>query len=120
MTVTQESPGYKVDRRVSIALDALDPEEQETITAIIKDRAHFLANTADRRKVRRISQKEPFYALTIPYELRIIDSQVGDDIVVMDLMHRANLAEYGPRQPAKANGRETQPVGTAARTEEAK
>ena len=120
MTVTQESPGYKVDRRVSIALDALDPEEQETITAIIKDRAHFLANTADRRKVRRISQKEPFYALTIPYELRIIDSQVGDDIVVMDLMHRLNLAENGPRQPAKATRKDTRTVHTASRAVKAK
>jgi hypothetical protein len=87
---------------------------------LVKDRAHFLANTADRRKVRKISEKEPFYALTILYDLRMIYSQVGDDIVVMDLMHSTVLAEYGPRRPARATGNDTQTVRTASRAKKAR
>jgi ribosomal protein L32 len=105
--VTKTLRGYKVDQRVYMALNALDPEEQRVIRDILEDRAHFLASTADRQKVRRISKNEPLYALRVPSDLRIIYSQVGDEIVVMDLMHRAVLAEYGPRSTAEAEGRGT-------------
>jgi hypothetical protein len=71
------------------------------VTGVLTDCDRFLVSTADRRKVRRISENEPLYALTIPSGRRIIDSRVGDDIVAMDLMHRANLGgaeqALGPR-----------------------
>ena len=61
MAVIQKSPGYQVDRRVSIALDALDDDEKQAIGDILNDRAHFIASTADTRKVRRISKDHPLY-----------------------------------------------------------
>jgi len=107
------SPGYQVDRRVSIQLNALDQEEQQAILDIIQDRAHFLAITADRRKVRRISKKNPFYALELPAGLLLIYSQVGDEIVVMDLMHEKVLAFLQAPETDKPNGSRTRRARTA-------
>jgi hypothetical protein len=94
MTVAKKSPGYQVDLRVSIQLDALDQDEQRAILDVIQDRAHFLATTADRRKVRRISKTKPLFALKLPRGLRLIYSQVGDEIIVMDLLHEKVLAFF--------------------------
>lgn len=102
MAITRKSPGYRVDGRVAIALDALDDEQKREVTGVLADRARFIASTADRRKVRKISKGDPLFALSIPFGLRIIYSRVGDDIVVMDLMHKANLGGPGPRKAVKA------------------
>jgi hypothetical protein len=104
MAVSKNSPNYQVDGRVSIALDALDDEPRQAIAGIITDRVHFLASTADRRKVRRISKDHPFYSLRVPSGLRIIYSKVGDEIVVMDLMHQATLDQYGPKASQATRG----------------
>ena len=74
MAVTNKSPGYQIDGRVSIALDALDDEQKQAVKGVLSDRAHFIASTADRRKVRRIAGDDPLYALSIPSGLRIISS----------------------------------------------
>jgi hypothetical protein len=92
MVVTRKSPGYQVDQRVAIALDALDDEPKREIGEMIKDRAHFLASLGESRKTRRISEDDPVFALSVPSGLQLIFSRVGDEIVVMDLMHEANLA----------------------------
>jgi hypothetical protein len=95
MAVAKKSPGYQVDGRVSIALDALDNKQKEAVGGVISDRAQFLASTADSRNVRRISRDQPLYSLRVPSGLRIIYSQVGDEIVVLDLMRQATLDRYG-------------------------
>jgi hypothetical protein len=108
MTVAKKLPGFEVDLRVSIQLDALDPEMQRAICDIVQDRAHFLASTADRRKVRRISKTKPLFALKLPSGLRLIYSQVGDEIVVMDLLHEKVLAFLrgeGTDKPKKSGTR---------------
>jgi len=95
MAVTKKTPGYQVDGRVSIALDALDDQQKQVVGGVITDRDHFLASTADSKKVRRISRDQPLYTLKVPSGLRIIYSKVGDEIVVMDLMRQATLDQYG-------------------------
>ena len=97
MAVTRKTPGYQVDGRVTIALDALDDTQKQAVGEVITDRAHFLASTADTKKVRRISRDRPLYTLKVPSGLRIVYSQVGDDIVVMDLMRQATLDRYGSK-----------------------
>jgi hypothetical protein len=115
MAAMKKTPRYKVDQRVSIALDALDEDEQRAIRKILKDRDHFLASAADRRKVRRISKTHPFYALSVPSGLRFIFSKVGDEVVVMDLMHEAVLAGFAPRRGAGGKGSGTRRVRAASR-----
>jgi hypothetical protein len=119
MPITKKSPGYQVDQRVSIALDALDDAEKQAIGDILKDRAHFLASTADPRKVRRITEDHPLYALSVPAGLRLIYSRVGDEIVVMDLMHKANLA-HERKSHAETERSETTKARRATRVEKAR
>ncbi len=90
--------------RVSIALDALDEEQKQAVGGVIIDRAHFLASTADSRKVRRISKDQPLYTFSVPSGLRIVYSKVGDEIVVMDLMQQATLDQYGPKASKARSG----------------
>jgi len=110
MAVMKKSPGYEIDRRVSIALDALDDKQKRAVGGVLTDRAHFIASTADSRKVRRISKNDSLYALNIPSGLRIIYAKVGDDIVVMDLMRKATLDRYGQRKAVKAKRSGTKKV----------
>ena len=105
MAIVKEIPGYKVDGRVSIAMDALDDPERRAVGDIITDRSRFLASTSDGSRVRRLSKDRPFYALKVPSGLRIIYSQAGDEIVVMDLMRQATLDRYGRRPTRAKSGR---------------
>ena len=103
MAVVRKKPGFHVDGRVSIALDALSDEQKQLVGGVITDRGSFLASASDRRKVQRLSKDEPLYALKAPAGLRIVFSQVDDEIVVIDLMNQATLDQYG-RKPAKLRG----------------
>jgi hypothetical protein len=119
MPVIKKSPDYQVDGRVSIALDALDDKQKRAVGGVITDRDHFIASTADSRKVRRISRNDPFYALKVPSGLRIIYSKVGDDIVILDLMHQATLDRYGQRKMPKAKKTGTKTVRASSHTKKA-
>jgi hypothetical protein len=119
MPVIKKSPDYQVDGRVSIALDALDDKQKRAVGGVITDRDHFIASTADSRKVRRISRNDPFYALKVPSGLRIIYSKVGDDIVILDLMHQATLDRYGQRKMPKAKKMGTKAVRASSHTKKA-
>jgi hypothetical protein len=89
---------YHVDVRVSIALDALDEKQKKAVGKVIRDRDHFLAYAADRRKVETISKKRSVYALSVPTDLNIIYQVSGDDIEVLDLMGEAILRRYGAKK----------------------
>ena len=120
MAVTRKSPGYQVDQRVAIALDALDDEPKRAIGETIKDRDHFLASLGESREIRRISVDDPVFALSVPSGLRLIYSRVGDEIVVMDLMHEANLVGCRPRGGAGPRASGTRTARTTTRAEKAK
>jgi hypothetical protein len=49
--VKKPMQGFKIDGRVSIALDALTEKQKKAVGGVLTDRDHFLASTADRRKV---------------------------------------------------------------------
>src|SRR3954466_11253687 len=42
--VKKPSPGYHIDGRVSIALDALDDDQKRSVDGVLKDRDRFVAN----------------------------------------------------------------------------
>jgi hypothetical protein len=120
MAVMKTSPGFHIDGRVSIALDALDDEQKSAVGGVLADRAHFVASTSDSRKVRRISKIHPLYALSVPSGLRVIYSKVGDDIVVMDLMRQATLDTLGQRKAAKAKTNGAKKAGSLSHANKAK
>jgi hypothetical protein len=119
MAVTKKTPGYQIDGRVSIALDALDDKQKQAIGGVITDRAHFLASTADSKRVRRISEEHSLYILKVPLGLRIIFSKVGDDIVVMDLMRQTTLDRFGRKTSKSRTGR-TKKVRPVSHSKKAK
>lgn len=124
MAVAKMSPGYQIEGRVSIAFDALSDEQRSAVAGVIADREHFIAGLANRRKVRRLSKRDPFYALSVPHGLRIVFSKVGDEIVVMDLMRKETLELLGQPDPRKAasqhKGTKLKPVPNASRAKKAK
>ena len=65
MAITRKSPGYRIDGRVAIALDALDDKQKQAVAGVLTGRARFLASTAERRRVRKLSEDDPLYALSI-------------------------------------------------------
>ena len=105
MPVAKNSPGYQVDRRVSIGIDALDKPEQDAISSMIADRERFMTVAADSRKVRKLSKDRPLYSLRGPADLRILFTKVNDEIVVTDLMRQVTLDRLRPkRSKPKASG----------------
>jgi hypothetical protein len=96
-TTKKLARGYRIDERVSIALDALREKQKKAVANVIRDRDHFLAYAADREKF-EISKKRSVYALSVPSDLRIIYQISGDDIVVLDLMGEAVLRRYGAKK----------------------
>ncbi len=119
MAVVKNSPGYQVDGRVLIALDALADSQKQVVGGMISNRAQFLASTADSRKVRKISKDQPLYTLRVPSGLRIVYSKVGDEIVVLDLMRQATLDHYGPKV-AKAGNSGTKKIRAMTQSKKAK
>jgi hypothetical protein len=120
ITKKQRSPGFEVDGRVSIALDALDDAQKQALGGVLSDRDHFIASTASGRNVTTISKNNQFYALRAPGGLRIIYSKVGDDIVVMDVMRQATLDRYGSRKTAKAKVNGAKKVRSSSHVKKAK
>jgi len=120
VTKKQRSPGFEIDDRVSIALDALDDKQKQALGGVLSDRDHFLASTASGRNVKKISKNNEFYALKAPDGLRIIYTHVGDNIVVIDVMRQETLDLYGRRKVTKAKGNGTKKVRTTAHVKKAK
>ena len=97
------SPGFRIDGRVSIALDALSEKQKEIVSGLLSDRERFVAGTAERHKNRKVSESDPIYALCATTGLNIIYSLSGDDIEVLDLMGDATLRRFATKR------RSTQP-----------
>ncbi len=57
MAGTKKSAGYRIDGRVSIALDALNDKQKQDVGEVITDREHFIARTADSRSVGKNLQR---------------------------------------------------------------
>ena len=114
MSIVKRSHGYKVDSRVSIALDALDDVQKRAIGSVITDRDHFIQNIMDPRKVQRLSERDSLYSLKIPSGLRIIYSRKGEDIEVIDLMRQVTLDRFG-RKTAKTKNVKTKKTRTTRR-----
>jgi len=93
----RKATDFKIDARVSIALDALSEKQKKSVGGLLSDRAHFVAGMANRRKNRKVSVSEPVYALSASPGLNIIYKLSGDDIEVLDLMGDATLQRFAPK-----------------------
>ena len=108
------SPGYKVEHRVTIALDSLNAAEQKTLRGIIADRTNFLKRINSASRVRKISNDRPLFSVKAPGRLNFIYSQSGDEIVVMDVMHETTLNQFVGKK-VKSTKQPTKTAATAVR-----
>ncbi len=92
------APGFKVDGRISIALDALSAKQKEIVGGLLSDRERFVEGTAERRKIRKVSESDPIYALSASAGLNIIYRLSGADIEVLDLMGDATLQRFATKR----------------------
>jgi hypothetical protein len=103
---------FVVEPIVKIGLDALSPEERQIVQDAIRSKANFLALIADPEKVERLRPTAPYYMLKITPELRLIYTQEGDRIDVVDAMTQALLHRYASRGTDRARSakKNKQPV----------
>jgi hypothetical protein len=97
------SKGFRVDGRVSIAMDALDGSQKRNVQRILADRDHFVACIADEGRVERLSRTRPVFALKVPPGMNIIYRWSGDRIEVPDLMGQAALRRYGAKTDSSSS-----------------
>ncbi len=107
----KSSDGYQIDGRVSIALDALDPKQQEAVGRVLSDREHFLDYTSRRSRVQKISKSQPVYSVDVPPDLLVIYKISGDSIEVMDLMRKATLKRFGAKPQRNSSKAPKKPGG---------
>jgi hypothetical protein len=102
--------GLIVDRRVSIALDALSSQQRKIVQNMIVSKDRFLTHLSNPQRVKTLSTKQPLYSVSVSPDLRLIYTCPGDDIVVMDLVNKANIAlstsGLGTAARSKARGKE--------------
>lgn len=116
MAVIDKAPSYRVDGRVSIAMDALDEKQKKAVCGVISDPAHFLKSVSDSKRVQKLSKDKHIYTIKVPSGLRIVYSRVGDEIVVLDLMRQATLSRYGRKSlRQKGRGRRKPPSGSRSK-----
>ncbi len=104
MATIDQSPEFRVERRVRIGLDALDDWEKEVIGPLIGDRERFLAAQADPGRVEKISDEQSLYTLSLPSDLRLVFSKIGETIVIVDLMNKEFLDYFGKNGRGRSAG----------------
>jgi hypothetical protein len=97
-TPKNASPGFNIDGRVSIAFDALSDRQKKIVGGLLSDRERFVAGTSERRKIRKVSESDPIYALSASTGLNIIYKLSGADIEILDLMGDATLQRFATKR----------------------
>ena len=94
--------GFHVDRRVSIAADALSPQQKSIIDPLLSDEHRFLLRTNRTGMTKKLPNRATTYALNAGGDLRIIYSKTSDGIIVQDIMRESTLRQFVAKaKPAK-------------------
>jgi hypothetical protein len=88
---------FVVERTIRIGLDALSPEERQIVEDVTRTKANFLAQIADPKNVEKLRPNAPYYSLKITPDLRLIYTQEGERIDVLDLTNQAWLDRYASK-----------------------
>ena len=93
---------FEIDDRVQISLDALSPAERRVVEDVTRTKARFLAQASNPENVERLRPNDPFYSLKITPNLRLIYTQEGDRIVVLDLTNQGMLDWFASMRSGRA------------------
>lgn len=104
----EREKGFEIDRRVAIAIDALTPKQKEGLGQVLCDKEHFIKYASVPGRTQRLSAKEPVYEMRVGSSgLRLIYSKVGDNIDVLDVMHKKTMDRFGPKKKRKPDPHST-------------
>jgi hypothetical protein len=95
---------FEVDPRTRMGLDALTPEDQQTVEEAIRSKEDFLARISDPSQVFLLRPGSRYYALKVTARHRLIYTREGDRIIVEDLMNQGLLDRYGAKRARPARG----------------
>lgn len=87
---------FQVDPRVTIALDAMTPSQKGALQPVLRDKEEFIAQAS--RTGRKVSAKKPLYRMTAGQDLRVYYSQVGGNIVVLDVLRKTTMDRLAPKK----------------------
>lgn len=128
MIMATTKTGFHVDRRVSIATDALTPQQKSLIDPLLTNQHRFVLRANRTGMAEKLSNKPATYALNAGGDLRIIYSETSDGIVVRDIMRESTLrqltrapkaAKKAPAAPAAAKEAKESKAANSAKLQKA-
>jgi hypothetical protein len=104
----EREKGFEIDRRVTIAMDALTPSQKVVLDLILHDKENFVKYASVPGRAHRLSANEPVYKMEVGSAgLQLIYSMIGDDIDVLDIMHKKTMNRFGPKPKRKVGSSKT-------------
>jgi hypothetical protein len=92
--------GFRVNRRVNIAIDALSAGQKAALEPVLRTKQSFVAHATRRGATEPLSATKPLFSMRVGAGgLRVIFTRDGDDIVVQDIMQKATVDHFAPRRP---------------------
>jgi hypothetical protein len=99
MTVKKD---LTVHRRVRIAMSVLPSPQRDAINRVIQSSRYFSDYTSDSARVKRIEASgEQLYILRITPQLRLVYTETGDAIQILDLVERATIDNFSGKRARK-------------------
>jgi hypothetical protein len=105
--------GVKLDRRVTIAMDALTASQKKALEPVLRDRDGFLANASRQAKAIRIPGREPLYKMDVGQGFKVAYSIVDGAVIVQDVMKKAPSRTAGVNKKVKPVPKAKGPVKLA-------
>jgi hypothetical protein len=91
--------GFQIDPRVAIAMDALPSTQKISLKRVLHDKDRFIAYASVPGRTQKISATRPLYKMKVGSSgLRVIFSQVDDAVLVMDVMHKKTMDQFGGKK----------------------
>jgi len=95
-----------VHRRVRIAMSVLPPPQRDAVNRVIHSSRGFTDYTSDSARVKKIeSPGEQLYMIRITPQLRLVYTETGNAIQVLDLVERATMESFSAKKARKKVGR---------------
>jgi len=95
-----------VHPRVRIAMSVLPPPQRDAVNRVIHSSRGFTDYTSDSARVKRIEAPgEQLYMMRITPQLRLVYTESGDAIQVLDLVERATIESFSAKKAREKMGR---------------
>jgi mRNA-degrading endonuclease RelE of RelBE toxin-antitoxin system len=94
--------GFRIVPRVGIAMDALSPHQKAALKPILQSKERFVAYSQRPGMTKKLSTSKPIYAMRAGGGLRVIFTAKDENIVILEIMHKATMDQFMPKGGRKA------------------